>query len=659
MSTEAEAVAVLGAGAVSLLLLDADTGGGACWRVLRTLLRAQNRAPVVLLADGKDMSSRVRALEAGCADLLAKPVSGAELVARLSGVLRGARLREFFRACALGEPAALVAEGVSVQDVISGVSQGNASGLLALSHARDDAAGALWVTEGQLTAARYGGAQASDSLLLASMRPPDRYQFDFGNDDAAEAEWRVQGTASELIAALDVRVASWQQLEAQLPSLDQYVWFDVGGASDADVAGECAWASEIDGTKTLFALLSAGKRDILRAAADVARLHALGALRTSSQPIAAGARHVDPRAFGAISTRQGSFQPSVIPRTVVRPASVAPLSRTTTLAPPSSVSGSAWLSPSVGPSNGVVSDEIPLPSSSAVLLLEEDLSSVHDLSLYDMSASARASVEPVMQTAQVATIREHALSDAPDASRLPPAKKMATDSEPEDASLSEAERVARAWPSSDSELAESGAAIDSGRRSGRVVAAAFLALLLAVSGALVYARREVRGKGEVDAALLDAGLGEPSSLAVSGTFARTEQAAAGARTLDAGGVDAPAVLLPAASVASEAVDAAGTRVGVDPVAPTLPPKTLAPSPGGVPLLSRKQLETALDRGQFKRVIEQGERAVDANPQDGEIWALIGVAYQATGQGPKSKDAYANCAKYASGQTKAECARYAR
>jgi DNA-binding response OmpR family regulator len=75
-------------GGVDLLLLDWMLPGASGLEVLRSLRRAQNVTPVVMLTARDEISDRSLALNEGADDYVLKPFAFAELLARIKAVLR-------------------------------------------------------------------------------------------------------------------------------------------------------------------------------------------------------------------------------------------------------------------------------------------------------------------------------------------------------------------------------------------------------------------------------------------------------------------------------------------------------------------------------------------------------------------------------------------
>ncbi|MBP1621780.1 MAG: DNA-binding response regulator, partial [Acidobacteria bacterium] len=77
-----------------LVVLDVMLPGIDGWQVLKALRDAGRQVPVLFLTARDDVDDRVRGLEAGADDYLAKPFAFAELLARVKSLLRRGRARE-------------------------------------------------------------------------------------------------------------------------------------------------------------------------------------------------------------------------------------------------------------------------------------------------------------------------------------------------------------------------------------------------------------------------------------------------------------------------------------------------------------------------------------------------------------------------------------
>jgi two-component system copper resistance phosphate regulon response regulator CusR len=77
-----------------LVVLDVMLPGIDGWQVLKALRDAGRVVPVLFLTARDDVDDRVRGLEAGADDYLAKPFAFAELLARVKSLLRRGRARE-------------------------------------------------------------------------------------------------------------------------------------------------------------------------------------------------------------------------------------------------------------------------------------------------------------------------------------------------------------------------------------------------------------------------------------------------------------------------------------------------------------------------------------------------------------------------------------
>jgi two-component system copper resistance phosphate regulon response regulator CusR len=74
-----------------LIILDAMLPKHDGWDILSHLRKANNRTPVLMLTALSDVNSRVKGLQAGADDYLAKPFAFSELLARIEAILRRTR----------------------------------------------------------------------------------------------------------------------------------------------------------------------------------------------------------------------------------------------------------------------------------------------------------------------------------------------------------------------------------------------------------------------------------------------------------------------------------------------------------------------------------------------------------------------------------------
>lgn len=91
VETSTEAEATLGRTGVDLIILDGRFGDGGAIAVCRRLAVA-TIAPIIMISDLCDVTERVIALEVGADDLLSRPFSSRELLARARALVRRSRV---------------------------------------------------------------------------------------------------------------------------------------------------------------------------------------------------------------------------------------------------------------------------------------------------------------------------------------------------------------------------------------------------------------------------------------------------------------------------------------------------------------------------------------------------------------------------------------
>ena len=90
-ATANAAIDRLGGGAIDLVLLDLVMPGPNGLTVLRAMSERNDTTPVIVLSGVTDVGARVQALEQGAVDVVAKPFSLTELLARVRRNVGGAR----------------------------------------------------------------------------------------------------------------------------------------------------------------------------------------------------------------------------------------------------------------------------------------------------------------------------------------------------------------------------------------------------------------------------------------------------------------------------------------------------------------------------------------------------------------------------------------
>jgi hypothetical protein len=79
------------------------------------------------------------------------------------------------------------------------------------------------------------------------------------------------------------------------------------------------------------------------------------------------------------------------------------------------------------------------------------------------------------------------------------------------------------------------------------------------------------------------------------------------------------------------------------------------APPGDAKAEKRAAQRAIDRGDNKGAVEAGQRAIEADPTDAEIYLIVGAAYQQMGQNGKAKQVFSSCTHHATHGPKGECA----
>jgi len=143
---------------------------------------------------------------------------------------------------------------------------------------------------------------------------------------------------------------------------------------------------------------------------------------------------------------------------------------------------------------------------------------------------------------------------------------------------------------------------------------------------------------------------------------------------------APAEVVAAAAPSPDPTPALEPGRAPEPAAPESPPAVAAASPAppppgadgvaaadAVPVEldpaaardAKRSSQRALDRGDAKTSISEGERSVALDPTDAEAWLILGAAYQTKGTFSEARRCFSTCVHEAKRGPRGECASLAR
>lgn len=225
----------------------------------------------VFLSSLKAVEDRVRALELGVEEVLAKPVYIREVVARVRFLLQR-RQRE---AAAFGEPRGRFAgelADLGVVDLVQLLELGRKTCVLRLL-GRDGRTGALWWREGRIVDAELGAGTGEAAFYRLLAWQEGAFSVDFG---PVEREERIAlGTGALLLEGVR-RLDEWSRAAERLPPLDGVYEPDPWrlAALPPGEAPPAELLRLLDGRRTLEQVIEEAAGDDLAAAERLARLYA-------------------------------------------------------------------------------------------------------------------------------------------------------------------------------------------------------------------------------------------------------------------------------------------------------------------------------------------------------------------------------------------------
>jgi len=185
---------------------------------------------------------------------------------------------------------------------------------------------------------------------------------------------------------------------------------------------------------------------------------------------------------------------------------------------------------------------------------------------------------------------------------------------------------------------------------------------------VVRVSTEARGQGRA-AYLASVGLAGLMAAALSVRFGVARTGTEQGRTAaDVRGGAGRAIVAPAATATAPATTPATATATTTATATAPTTTTDTPGAGDPPSESPESIEAAeakkvaqqaLERGNTKAAVEQGERSVELDPGDAEAWLILGAAYMQRGNYRKARGCFSSCADQATRGARAECVALAR
>jgi hypothetical protein len=149
-----------------------------------------------------------------------------------------------------------------------------------------------------------------------------------------------------------------------------------------------------------------------------------------------------------------------------------------------------------------------------------------------------------------------------------------------------------------------------------------------------------------------------ASVGLSGLIAVTVSTRLGVRHLGAAQGRGAALGVRGEVGAVTGTGTASGTVAAPPTAGTTEPP--GPSPASIQAAEAKDVaQRALDRGNAKVAIEQGERSLALDSEDADTWLILGAAYMQRGKYGQSRRCFSSCVRLATRGARAECAALVR
>ena len=263
--------------APDLLVADVDLGEASGFELADQVReRADRDVGVVLLSEEAGVATKLKAIESGADDLLAKPVLVKEVIARLQATL--ARRERTTGGASASRRGALAHMGVV--DLVQVMEVGHKSGLVHLSsnparsggYARGEARGTLYFREGRLVDAQLGALSGTEAFYRTLLWEDGDFEIELCPIDRPDL---VETDTQSLLMEGMRRVDEWSRLVERLPSMGTQPTVDYAalGRRFGELPEEVrAVVHLLDGQRTLFEVIDAAPCDDSAAIGIVQRL---------------------------------------------------------------------------------------------------------------------------------------------------------------------------------------------------------------------------------------------------------------------------------------------------------------------------------------------------------------------------------------------------
>jgi DNA-binding response OmpR family regulator len=625
--------------------------------------------PVIFVSAQRSIEDRIRGLELGVDDHLAKPVFVRELLSRVELVLARQTQESFATQRRHSEGRTQFSGStadITVVDLLQTFEVSRKSGVVHLT--RREQTAAVYFRDGKVIDAELGGLRGEDAIYRALIWSEASFQVEFcevtGEDVVGTP---TQGILMEGMRRLD----EWERLIEQLPPLN--VVCDIDSASLAERLNEIpdelnAVFRLFDGQRTLFEIIEASPFEDTSTLETISKLYFEGLILLRSepvQPISGGHAAAQP-----LSSFAPPEQTPTAPLVALSPSTV------------DRYEGDADESDTEQDDNLLVEE---VPASMPVVASSKPVAPVSSIPPpLPPRATTNSSRRPPPMTSPASSPNTSELARA--LVSVPPVPPLPRVDEAQSfASASQSPPPAPVALSSDPPVPSTYPIPVRGRIAGsRVVGVLAAVMAVIVAGALLL-RTSVRGDHDTNAGLaLRPADDTPEAGAAKATLdgAPTTTAASVNGMVDPAAVPVAAAQMATAPVAA-AASAARPSVAVQvapAVAPAFPPPPVGPAavspPSPYPAVSHTAPETNsapssagsaesvthliiraqqyLESGSATHAVELAKRATAMDPSDAEAWLTLGAAYDAAGNHTRSRAAYESCGREAKGARVSEC-----